>query len=58
MGTIYELTINYEKMPSITTATQTAMIVGWGVPEQGRFWFNSDTAKFMGWDGTALKTMS
>jgi hypothetical protein len=58
VGTIYEVTSQYEKIPSITTLQETAMIVGWGLAQAGRLWFNSTTNKFMGWDGTALKPLS
>lgn len=41
-------------MPTLTTAEQTALVVGWGAAEGGRWWFNSDTGKYTAWDGAAL----
>ena len=38
----------------ITTAQRNAMIVGWGVAEEGLFWFNVTTMQWEGWNGLAV----
>ena len=37
-----------------TTVERNSMIVGWATPQQGRFWYNTDTNQLEGWDGAEV----
>ena len=54
-GVVTQLTGGtWTQLPNLTTIQRNAMIVGWGIPESGRAWFNTTTSQFEGWNGTTV----
>jgi len=44
--------------PLLDHTEEGMMVVGWGIAEEGRFWFNTTQHRFRGWNGTVLVDLS
>lgn len=42
------------QMTPKTTAERNLMIVGWGITQRGRMWYNTDDNQLEGWNGSAV----
>ena len=45
-------------LQSITTATETTLVGGFGAADKGKMWFNSDLKKIHMWDGSAIESIA
>lgn len=43
--------------PKMTTAQRNTMVIGWGLVDAGKMWFNITLSTFEGWDGTQVVTL-